>query len=186
MEKRNVTVRVRRQNSVKSDALVSKKWRAGGLLPSCVTGEESRRNKDRFSPVNPPVPASDSIKGHNSVDSVPNASEMFLLSMCLCVCVCFVLVCFWKNRESNTFKGWRKFSSIYLGQWNIHHTESQTLHRIKDQRSYTSRRSKNRCLWGYQTSNGLSTAPLTPLPSPTDRTELGGPPHGTCQPPKCD
>lgn len=68
-------------------------------------------------------------------------------------------VCFWKNRESNTFKGWRKFSSIYLGQWNIHHTETQTPYRIKDQKSYIGRRSKSQCLWGNQTSNCLNKSP---------------------------
>lgn len=71
-------------------------------------------------------------------------------------------VCFWKNKESNTFKGWRKFSSIYLGQWNIHHTETQTPYRIKDQRCYTSR-SKSQCLWGNQQVTVWTDPPVISL-----------------------
>ena len=160
----------------------TKRWRAASFL--C----DSRRVKEKQRWTLTSEPTCQCFRFHQRPQFCWFGAKCLwnVLTKYVFVCVYFVLLCFWKNRESNTFKGWRKFSSIYLGQWNIHHTETQTLHRIKDQRSYTSRRSKNRCLRGYQTSNGLSTAPLTPLPSPTDRTELGGPPHGTCQPPKCD
>ena len=77
MEKRKVTIRARVQNSVKSDTHFK---RGGGLLPSCVTGVESRRNKDGFSPVKPPVSASDSIKGQMPLKCS--------YRVCVCVCVC--------------------------------------------------------------------------------------------------
>jgi hypothetical protein len=75
---------------------------------------------------------------------------------------------FWKNKESNTFKGWRKFSSIYWGQWNIHHRKTQTPYRIKDQRSYTRRRSKS------QASGGIKQATVWTHPLVISLPNLAG------------
>lgn len=57
-----------------------KKVRGGGeLFHYCVRGVESRRKKQNgLFPIKPLHGASNSIKGHSSVDLMPNASKMFL------------------------------------------------------------------------------------------------------------
>lgn len=39
---------------------------------------QGKRSKNGFLPIKPPLSASNSIKGHNSVDLMPDASKMFL------------------------------------------------------------------------------------------------------------
>lgn len=125
------------------------------FLPLCSRLWSRGKKQNRILPIKLLLNASNPIKGHNSVDLMPGASKMFLSKKSAVV--------FWNNKQSNTFKGWTKFSSIYLGQWNIHHTETQTPYRMKDQKSYTNRRSKSQCLWGNQTSNCPHRSPVLPL-----------------------